>query len=117
MYIRTKDGIYDTSKEYRGKYIHDGIVENIDGMETTINQADTIEELIQDGDILYIYDLYPDTVLVVEGNIKPFGYNDKITLKDWLEFEHTKFDLYIKNSKDNYIKAAHKEPWEKLELC
>ena len=44
-YIRTEDDIFDTSKEYRGKYIHDGIVENIDGIETTINQANTIEEL------------------------------------------------------------------------
>ena len=44
-YIRTNEGIYNTSKEYRGKYIHDGIVENVDGIETTNRQADTIEEL------------------------------------------------------------------------
>lgn len=44
-YIRTNEGIYKTGKDYNGKYIHDGIVENVDGIETTIKQSDTIEEL------------------------------------------------------------------------
>ena len=81
-----------------------------------IKQANTIEELIQDGDILYIYDLYPDTVLVVEGNIKPFGYNKVIKLKEWLKYDFIKFDLYIKDEINNYIKVAHREPKEELEL-
>lgn len=81
-----------------------------------INQADTIEELIQDGDILYIHDLYPDVVLVVEGNIKPFGYNNSIKLKEWLKLEFTEFDLYIKQSNGDYHKIAEKKQYRKLAL-
>ena len=85
--------------------------------ENIVNIADTIEELIQDDDILYIHDLYPDAVLVVEGGIKPYGYNDRILLKDWLEYDWTVFDLYIKNGHDDYFKVASKKEEGKLELC
>ena len=80
-----------------------------------IDQADNIEELICDDDILYIYDLYPDAVLVVEGNIKPFGYNTAIKLKEWLEYK-PKFDLFIKDSRGNYIKTAKMNESGVLEL-
>ena len=121
-YIRTKDGIYEVEKKERayfegqpwlyyckGRY---GLVEEKD----ILNQSDTIEELIQDNDILYIHDLYPDAVLVVEGNIKPFGYDEPIALKEWLTHTWVEFDLYIKNNDGNYIKVATKEREEKLEL-
>ena len=78
-------------------------------------EADTIEELICDDDILYIYDLYPDAVLVVEGNIKPFGYQTKIKLKEWLNYK-PKFDLLIKDSNGNYIKMAKTNDRGELEL-
>lgn len=78
--------------------------------------ADTVEELIQDGDMLYIHDLHPDVVLVVEGNIKPFGYNDEIPLKEWLKFKFAEFDLYIKQRDENYHKIAEKKQWGDLEL-
>lgn len=80
-----------------------------------IKQADTIEELICDDDILYIYDLYPDAVLVVEGNIKPFGYQEAIKLKDWLKYKLF-FDLLIKDSKGNYIKRAETDDKGDLQL-
>ena len=69
------------------------------------NILDEADDLIRDDDMLYIHDLYPDAVLVVEGNIKPFGYNDKIKLKDWLKYNDS-FDLYTKNNRDNYILVA-----------
>lgn len=70
-----------------------------------LDEADNVDDLIRDDDILYIHDLYPDAVLVVEGNIKPFGYNDKIKLKDWLKYNDS-FDLYTRSNKDNYILVA-----------
>ena len=77
-----------------------------------LKQADTIEELICDDDILYLYDLYPDAVLVVEGKIKPFGYDTAIELKKWLGYE-LEFDLFTKDSKGNYIKRTKRnEKWE-----
>ncbi len=78
--------------------------------------ADTIEELIQDNDMLYIHDLYPDTVLVVEGDIKPFGYNKSIKLKEWLKYEFTEFDLYIKQPNGDYRKIVEKKQYEGLKL-
>ena len=81
-----------------------------------LKQADTIEELICDDDILYIHDLYPDAVLVVEGNIKPFGYPTAIKLKEWLSYKHIKFDLLIKDSKGNYIKRAYRNEKGEIEL-
>ena len=81
-----------------------------------VKQANTIEKLICDDDILYIYDLYPDAVLVVEGKIKPFGYDEAIKLKDWLKYKHLKFDLLTKDIKGNYIKRAKKDIEEELEL-
>ena len=116
-YIRTKDKILDISK-------HTMLLENQLGVdikiktfkgEVVIDQADNIEELICDDDILYIYDLYPDAVLVVEGNIKPFGYNTAIKLKEWLEYK-PKFDLFIKDSRGNYIKTAKMNESGVLEL-
>lgn len=80
-----------------------------------IKQADTIEELICDDDILYIHDLYPDAVLVVERKIKPFGYDTSIELKEWLGYKH-KFDLFIKDSKGNYIKRAYRNEKGEIEL-
>ena len=80
-----------------------------------IKQADTIEELICDDDILCLYDLYPDAVLVVEGNIKPFGYDITIKLKEWLGYKH-KFDLFTKDSEGNYIKRAKTNKKGELEL-
>lgn len=74
-----------------------------------LKEAETIEELIQDGDMLYIHDLYPDTVLVVDGYIKPFGYVEKCILNCWLTNSpglKRKYDLYIKDQHDNYIKVA-----------
>lgn len=77
-----------------------------------IKQANTIEELICDDDILYLYDLYPDAVLVVEGKIKPFGYDTAIELKKWLGYE-LEFDLFTKDSEGNYIKRTKRnEKWE-----
>ena len=81
-----------------------------------VKQADTIKELICDDDILYIHDLYPDAVLVVEGNIKPFGYQTAIKLKEWLKYTHIKFDLFIKDSEGNYIKRATTNAEGELEL-
>lgn len=129
-YIRTKDGFYgyiwkDCNIEKNSKNLWEGffvknnyIYEKIRHWEydekysieyrkidKIIKQADTIEELIQDNDILYIHDLYPDAVLVVEGKIKPFGYQNAIELKKWLKYK-TKFDLYIRDSKGNYIYVA-----------
>ncbi len=93
---------------------HFGIGLNCDSIE--YKQAYTIEELICDGDILYLHDLYPDAVLVVEGNIKPFGYPKAIKLKEWLAYKHIKFDLLIKDNKGNYIKVATTNDEGKLEL-
>jgi hypothetical protein len=77
-----------------------------------IKQANTIEELICDDDILYLYDLYPDAVLVVEGKIKPFGYDTAIELKEWLGYE-LEYDLFTKDSEGNYIKRTKRnEKWE-----
>ena len=77
-----------------------------------LKQADTIEELICDDDILYLYDLYPDAVLVVEGKIKPFGYDTAIELKKWLGYE-LEYDLFTKDSEGNYIKRTKRnEKWE-----
>lgn len=77
-------------------------------------KAKNIEELIQDNDILYIHDLYPDAVLVVEGKIKPFGYGEAIKLEDWLKYK-LKFDLYVKQGND-YIKTAETNKKGELEL-
>lgn len=114
-YVRTKRGCIF-------KVIDDFIMVGDQGLylphfkDTILKEATTIEELIQDNDIIYINDLYPDTVLVVEGNIKPFGYNDKIALKEWLKFKHTEFDLYIKQPNGDYHKIAEKKQYEKLVL-
>lgn len=81
-----------------------------------IKQANTIEELICDDDIIYLHDLYPDAILVVEGNIKPFGYPEAIKLKKWLDYKFLKFDLFIKDSKGNYIKRAKTNEKGDLEL-
>ena len=81
-----------------------------------VKQANTIEELICDDDILYTYDLYPDAVLVVEGNIKPFGYPEAIKLKKFLDYRFKQFDLFIKDSKGNYIKRAKTNFNGELEL-
>lgn len=112
-YVRTKDGRI-------GEFYQDqsftitcslGCIAHKD----ILNCADTIEELICDGDILYIYGLYPDAVLVVEGNIKPFGYDTTIKLKEWLGYKH-KFDLFTKDSEGNYIKRAKTNKKGELEL-
>lgn len=115
-YIRTKEGIYEVVNEsetfyecMRNVFVSKDIFYHKDKV------ADTIEELIQDNDVLYIHDLYPDTVLVVEGNIKPFGYNEKIELKKWLKYK-TKFDLYIRNSRGDYIRVAKMNEKGELEL-
>ena len=89
--------------------------ESISHKNQVLKQADTIEELICDDDILYIYDLYPDAVLVVEGNIKPFGYQKAIKLKEWLDYK-PKFDLFIKDTKGNYIKRAKTNEKGELKL-
>lgn len=81
-----------------------------------LKEANNIEDLIQDLDIIYIYDCYPDAVLVIEGNIKPFGYNNSIKLKEWLKFKFTEFDLYIKQPNGDYHKIAEKKQYEKLVL-
>lgn len=100
-YIRTKDG----------RIVEYGYFNNYE----YIRGGDTIEELICDDDILYIYDLYPDAVLVVEGNVKPFGYRTAIKLKEWLDYK-PKFDLLLKDDKGNYIKRAKMNDKGKLEL-
>lgn len=100
--------------EYDGKGGHSCVfIEEKD----ILKQSDTIEELIQDNDMIYIHDLYPDVVLVVEGNIKPFGYNNSIKLKEWLKFKFTEFDLYIKQSNGDYHKIAEKKQYGKLVLA
>ena len=114
-YIRTKDGIFEyhlIDKEHLDFLVDGNVIETHE----TIDEyeiADTIEELIQDNDILYIHDLYPDAVLVVEGKIKPFGYQNAIELKKWLKHK-TKFDLYIRDSKGNYIYVAKMNEDDKL---
>lgn len=119
-YIRTNDGIYEYV-DYDNECIIPMPIIKYEGRLThcaecdIIKQADTIEELICDGDILYIDDLYPDAVLVVEGNIKPFGYQTAIKLKEWLDYK-LKFDLFIKDSKGNYIKRAKINEKGNLEL-
>ena len=107
-YVRIKDGIYDINDNGYACW------QTSTPMEPE-KQADTIEELIQDNDILYIHDLYPDAVLVVEGNIKPFGYKEYIKLNEWLKYKN-KFDLYIRDSKNNYICIAKMNDKGKLEL-
>lgn len=131
-YIRTKDGRIIDSNRFKIKreiyengdlkYYEFGTTPYIDrevlyvGKTEIANQADTIEELICDDDILYIHDLYPDVVLVVEGNIKPFGYPTAIKLKEWLGYKNIKFDLFIKDSKGNYIKRAETNEKGEMEL-
>lgn len=121
-YIRTKNKVYEVESEYinnESKWIGYNIVGDDMALilkDQVIKQADTIEELIQDNDIIYIHDLYPDAVLVVEGNIKPFGYNDVIKLKEWLKYKFTKFDLYIKQSNGDYHKVAKLNDIGELEL-
>ena len=119
-YIRTKNGIYEVIKNELGECIKiDGgfiMLEDIRPIEQNIREANTIEELIQDNDMLYIYDLYQDVVLIVEGNIKPFGYNNSIKLKEWLKFKLTEFDLYIKQPNGDYHKVAEKKQYGKLVL-
>lgn len=73
-----------------------------------INQAERIEDLIQDGDMIYIHDLYPDVVLVVNGQIKPFGYNSSIKLGEWLKSESIAYDLYVKEDSNTFKKVASK---------
>lgn len=135
-YARTKNGIFEVIVEYlegetkqhpmfiywrlkNGDRIgfvktHDELNNQLDNISK--EQADTIEELIRDDDLLYIYDLYPDAVLVVEGNIRPFGYPKAIKLKDWLNYDFVEFDLYIKLENGDYRKVAHRKPYEKLKL-
>lgn len=131
-YIRAKDylltGIFEVQEEHFIKEQNkEQVLIEVITKETMTNpvmrfipkqiekSADTIEELICDDDILYIYDLYPDAVLVVEGNIKPFGYQEAIKLKEWLDYK-PKFDLLIKDSKGNYIKRAKMNDKGELEL-
>ena len=117
-YIRTKDKVWNTSKLCKDNQNWYYLISNdlyVFCESEIIKQADTIEELIQDNDILYIHDLYPDAVLVVEGNIKPFGYNEHIKLNEWLKYKN-KFDLYIRDSKGNYIYVAKRNEKGELEL-
>lgn len=125
-YVRTKDGRIAEIKENMIVKVSDDatrlVYKNkphicvLDGDDDIFKQADTIEELICNDDILYIYGLYPSVVLVVERNIKPLGYDMSIKLKEWLGYPH-KFDLFIKDSNENYIKRAKrnwKGEWELL---
>lgn len=130
-YIRTEDGIeqalygedFNEGKSYfyktKYQWVYGDVYNKVKVKTYAKNGitkiADTIEELICDDDILYIYDLYPDAVLVVEGNIKPFGYPSSIKLKKWLDYK-PKFDLFIKDSKGNYIKRAKTNDKGELEL-
>ena len=116
-YIRTKDEIYEVGElvETRSAIL-DKLHTKYYLKQNIIAQADTIEELIQDNDIIYIHDLYPDVVLIVEGSIKPFGYNNSIKLKEWLKFKSIEFDLYIKQSNGDYHKIAEKKQYRKLVL-
>ncbi len=119
-YVRTRDNIYEVKNDFIVLKSQELYLPHFQDIIT--KQADTIEELICDDDILYIDDLYPDAVLVVEGNIKPFGYLTAIKLKEWLDGRHKfklfkpKFDLFIKDSKGNYIKRATTNEKGKLEL-
>lgn len=120
-YIRTKNGIYEYVGYDTECIIPSPIVKYKDKLthcieRDIIKQADTIKDLVGDDDILYIHDLYPDAVLVVEGNIKPFGYQTAIKLKEWLKYTHIKFDLFIKDSEGNYIKRATTNDEGELEL-
>lgn len=125
-YIRTKYGkIYKTLEDYMQSDLPPTKIRVEDVAKDwhiiiykskIIKQADTIEELICDDDILYTYDLYPDAVLVVEGNIKPFGYPEAIKLKKFLDYKFKQFDLFIKDSKGNYIKRATTNDKGELEL-
>lgn len=112
-YIRTKDGIYKVENGFIQLSNQGLFLEHF--KDHIVKQADTIEELICDDDILYIYDLYSDAVLVVEGNVKPFGYQRAIKLKEWLDYK-PKFDLFTKDSKGNYIKRAKTNDKGELEL-
>ena len=120
-YIRTEKDIYEIDKDisYNGNEIYKVRNHNFSRFSIIGNglrKADTIEELIQDGDILYIHDLYPDVVLVVEGSIKPFGYNNPIKLKEWLKNKFTEFDLYIKQQNGDYHKIAEKKQSGEIKL-
>lgn len=115
-YIRTADGVYKVIEECFKPTKNNVVFIPQEGLTRILKQADTIEELICDDDILYIYDLYPDAVLVVEGNIKPFGYQEAIKLKKWLDYKVLQFDLFIKDSKGNYIKRATTNDKGELEL-
>ena len=121
-YIRTKDGIYDLEKslfhQYNGIRVLTPYCKQYEENPSLCKTADTIEELICDDDILYLHDLYPDAVLVVEGKIKPFGYDTAIELKEWLGYKHykPKFDLFTKDTEGNYIKRAKTNKKGELEL-
>ena len=121
-YIRTKNGRIIEIEENMIVKVYDGVPRLVykinpmicvlDSDDDILKQANTIEELICDDDILYLYDLYPDAVLVVEGKIKPFGYDTAIELKKWLGYE-LEFDLFTKDSEGNYIKRTKRnEKWE-----
>lgn len=124
-YIRTKNGRIIEIEENMIVKVYDGVPRLVykinpmicvlDSDDDILKQANTIEELICDDDILYLYDLYPDVVLVVEGNIKPFGYDTAIKLKEWLGYKH-KFDLFTKDNKGNYIKRAKANKKGEMEL-
>ena len=90
-----------------------------------INQADTIEELIQDDDLALWFELTVDCAdcyydYTIENAVMSVKDAKKITGGDD-SYGHFKIkdikELYIKNGQGNYIKAAQKETKEgELEL-
>lgn len=112
-YVRFERGIYELKDDFI--ILKDQKLYYPHFKSHVVDQSNKLEDLIIDGDMLYIHDLYPDTVLVVEGNIKPFGYQEAIKLKDWLKYK-IKFDLYIKQRNGDYILNAKTNDKGNLEL-
>jgi len=114
--IRTKDQFMEVvdigeSCGYYTNNVHDWMVSEV------VKKAKTMEELIQDGDLIIIKDLYPDAVMVVEGKIKPFGYTEPIDLEKWLTYDHIAYEVYIRTDDYTFKKVAHKKPYGKLETA
>ena len=123
-YIRTKDGIYEVlttylddwnNKSYR--VIGGGAREYCEMYSEIIKKADTIEELIQDGDLCRLAkcEVCREQIAVV----RVFPRNDYIAISvPGIEYgEDYVLELWIKDTKGNYIKVAQKETKEeKLKL-
>lgn len=119
-YIRTKDGrIIETSElvNCEDKRFPNGWFTKNGEPLIAIKQADTIKELIQDGDLCHLAEckVCRDRISVV----KVFPREDYIGISiPGIEYtEEDVLELWIKDTKGNYIKVAQKETKEgELEL-